>query len=375
MEYNANLHKLVNATNILFHMMDIQPYAMVLPMDKTSSVRNKRKILHKMFNNTQGIDKPRSREDSKTQANITEASLNNSHANISKDKKYELRNGTRAESKLSNSYSGSLEQSNPKTSIDGVHQSNPVTSPTGGIENHTSSFVDTKIDEKYIPVSRVIERLDNDYIVGCMIILAKKGSNKKGIVPIAGGIIEVFDEYERSIQAIWRNSGLENETILMHALVLRLFAHAYQMSIPYAKRVQQKSKLVTIYHTMGTVFPESAYGFIKDDMGLSKHCEVLKGPIQHNDNPKVPCKCLKFETSLTMFHGITEYRFVALYTTVYERVLTHHMSVLSRSTLPKGYESVPEKDEGYSKPYRDTYREIRTKREEDNRVKKYKVDE
>ncbi|KAK2195855.1 hypothetical protein BdWA1_002453 [Babesia duncani] len=259
---HSTLSKLVNATNILFHMMGIQAYAMVLPMDTKTASKNKKKILAKILNNNNDI---------KVKENIDEA-------------------------------------------IEDVGPNSPV--------YNVKSFID---------------RLDSDHITAVMILLAKKQDPSLGVVPMAGGIIEVFDDHERCIQAMWANTKMDESidvNILMKGLVLRLYAHAYQIVLPNAKRVSHSSRLVSVYQVMGQTFPKDAYEFMVNEMKLSKHFESYSYSSSHSDSDKVPCKCTKTQQAQNghLFYGISETRFNSLYFSCYERLIfeaiAKHTSIL-----------------------------------------------
>nr|PVC49956.1 elongation factor g 1, mitochondrial [Theileria orientalis] len=222
-------------------------------------------------------------------------------------------------------------------------------------------------EDMFSGVRRFLDRVDSENIIGCMIILASKSSDKSSISPVAGGIVEVFDDYERSIQTVWINNNIGNyvkfsnlkgknskklintlndqilSKVVLSTLTLRLCAHAYQMTLPNSKRIQHKSRLISIYHQMGQTFPKFAYSFIREEMQFSKHYEITALSIKHNDNPKIPCRCLKptpSELTDTMdpgtilensplFFGITESRFSGMYNSTYEPILIGFMNLLS----------------------------------------------
>ncbi|UVC49614.1 hypothetical protein MACK_003721 [Theileria orientalis] len=428
------LHKLVNSTNVVFHMLDLQPYAMVLPMDKVTSEKNKKKILSKIYRNNpdtyasyklylkdlnqrnlfQKVDntekynshgpkvaenvkpsQPEVQQDDKSQhtepsevadlsrqqnPNVSKISYDQQSGNLKSESNLDVDDGLAAQKNVDK---GTNSPQNQDT--DSQVQSGASTSENGSLKREDDTLGDQKqnadqnqdkqvLDKQSEPqedmfagVRRFIDRVDSENIIGCMIILASKSSDKSSISPVAGGIVEVFDDYERSIQTVWLNNNIGNyvkfsnlkgknskklintlndqilSKVVLSTLTLRLCAHAYQMTLPNSKRIQHKSRLISIYHQMGQTFPKFAYNFIREEMQFSKHYEITALSIKHNDNPKIPCRCLKptpSELTDTMdpgtilensplFFGITESRFSGMYNSTYEPILIGFMNLLS----------------------------------------------
>uniref|UniRef100_A0A3B0MUM0 Uncharacterized protein n=1 Tax=Theileria annulata TaxID=5874 RepID=A0A3B0MUM0_THEAN len=369
------LQKLVNSTNVVFHMLDLQPYAMVLPMDKHTSDKNKLKIFSKILKNnpdTYSIYKSHNIQFSNINTNTT-GTMSNGVTDVTNSTGITTTTGpigTRFESQFNNTLNNEedIDISNDmEKNVKLEHLKIKQTTNSGDVENI------------FMGVKRFLDRLDSENIIGCMIILAQKSSERTSISPIAGGIVEVFDDYERSIQTLWLNNNISNyvnfinlkgkknarklitnlddqilSKIVLSTLTLRLCAHAYQMTLPNSKRIQHKSRLISIYHQMGQTFPHFAYNFIKEEMQFSKHYEINHLSIKHNDNPKIPCRCLKpiydnfdgmnqmigttinIETDLNsfgndnlLFFGITESRFTGMYNSTYENILIGFMNLLS----------------------------------------------
>ncbi|BAM40801.1 conserved hypothetical protein [Theileria orientalis strain Shintoku] len=326
------LHKLVNSTNVVFHMLDLQPYAMVLPMDKVTSEKNKKKILSKIYrNNPDTYASYKLYLRGMNQRNLFQKS-ENTEQNSSHDPK--------GGNSLNPNQSEAQQNTSLKREDDALgHQKQNAD------QNEDKQSLDKQgepQEDMFSGVRRFLDRVDSENIIGCMIILASKSSDKSSISPVAGGIVEVFDDYERSIQTVWINNNIGNYVVLS-TLTLRLCAHAYQMTLPNSKRIQHKSRLISIYHQMGQTFPKFAYSFIREEMQFSKHYEITALSIKHNDNPKIPCRCLKptpSELTDTMdpgtilensplFFGITESRFSGMYNSTYEPILIGFMNLLS----------------------------------------------
>ncbi|ORM42120.1 uncharacterized protein BXIN_0691 [Babesia sp. Xinjiang] len=337
MAQNLTTQRLVNATNILFHLMDLQPYALVLPMDCKTASRNKRKIMQKIIANNRETP---TTIDNKDANDVKEKTEVNGNAPAESAIDIASTDGSRNSSTNHNSVASKNEPADASrtSSPSSVRNGNTVDTRMKTLSEQASSesaagseapVLDSDIpinddNSLFASVNRIVERLDSEDMKGCIIMLAAKTESSSGVMPLAGGIIEIYDEHERSIQAIWLNRSLEQRAdiqILLKTLVLRIFAHAYQINLP-DRRYSKSNKLVSIYQSMLVTFPRECVSFIEKDMLLSKHYETFGFNEAHNDNPKVPCRCHKVAAQASeMFYGISESRFNNLYTSLYENML------------------------------------------------------
>ncbi|GFE52711.1 translation elongation factor [Babesia ovis] len=350
--------RLVNATNILFHLLDLQPYALVLPMDCKTASRNKRKIMQKILANnrpqsTKGDDKNAISGNDKANGTVESAVDGASTADY-KD------NTSEDNFPNSNMKIGTV-QTRKKTITERVD--------TEDTSEHLAMTLDysipvNDINSPFAPVNRIVDRLDSEEMKGCIIMLAPRDGSSVGVTPLAGGIIEIYDEHERSIQAIWLNRSLEQRVdtqILLKTLVLRIFAHAYQINLP-DRRSTKSNKLVSIYQSMLVAFPRECIAFIEKEMLLSKHYEAAGFNEPHNDNPKVPCRCHKVAAEASeLFYGISESRFNNLYTSLYETVLFDSIGKMApiMQMYPAGSVNNAEKIDQITKAVREIERSLR----------------
>ncbi|GIX61984.1 uncharacterized protein BcabD6B2_14190 [Babesia caballi] len=358
MSPNAITERLVNATNILFYLMDLQPYALVLPMECNSSARNKRKIMQKILRNNRAAFASSGKTDSSdgkdhisTKADEQKAGMHSSHLGPSPlptdsstigcssvDNVQDANKLVRPNSLEEVVGNGSESSDNQMSAAESRHVSiTEDPKPNGGVADETLAATGSDIpvedvSSPFFTVNRIVDRLDSEDMKGCIILLASRSESNLGVLPLAGGIIEIYDEHERSIQAIWVNRSLEQRVdvqVLLNTLVLRIFAHAYQITLP-DRRYSKSNKLVSIYQNMLMTFPRECVSFVEKEMLLSKHYEALGFNEPHNDNPKVPCRCHKVTPEASeMFYGISESRFNNLYTNVYEKMLLNSIGRLT----------------------------------------------
>lgn len=354
MSQNVVAERLVNATNIVFHLMELQPFALILPMEPKDAARNKHKIMKKIVCNNRSLPSKKA-SDMLNPTDGKEGAASGNYTNA----------GSKHTGETSSTGKGPLEgkdgsqdgtykstQDGDATSLNGttVYESQSSESNATGDYSQSNatnknfspdeltiseSDYDLPVDDVNSPfytVHHVIERLDSDDMNGCIIMLAAKSENDFGVVPLAGGVIEIYDEHERSIQAMWVNRSLEQRSdlkVLLKTLVLRIFAHAYQICLP-DKRSTKSNKLVSIYQSLLVTFPKECVPFIEKEMLLSKHYETAGFNEPHNDNPKVPCRCHKLAAQATeLFYGISESRFNNLYSKVYEKMLFESIGMMN----------------------------------------------
>ncbi|CCF76074.1 hypothetical protein BmR1_04g09520 [Babesia microti strain RI] len=297
----ALMVKLVNTTNVLFDLLNLHPYAMMLPMDESTGGRNKIKILNRIFSN------------------------------------HKLRIRNKTPNCTSKGCVTSDNASNKRTANECVTDDYAVVDCSGDVSLDQMLKEADNPECKFYHVKSIIDRLDKN-ITGCLILLAKKHKYKQGIVPFAGGVIEIVDENERSIQAMWASTTLDTQLdALLDAFCIRLCAHAYQMSLPHIKRVKHGSRLVSVYHSVAQTFPSCAYEFIKNSMKMSMHVDRPNFTGQHSDNPTVQCKCTKDASQMELqmtFYGISESRFTTMYQSTYEKIITRHIIQANKPVSP-----------------------------------------
>ncbi|CDR96261.1 hypothetical protein, conserved [Babesia bigemina] len=397
MSQNAITHRLVNATNIVFHLMDLQPYALVLPMNCKTAARNKRKIMQKILGNNRTVTVAESGKVSvdgddkhsvdaagskvtpigptKTDSTAsTDTSIADALRADGLDKSdnrlvHRNSNGTVYHSEDTSGNAASPREMR----ICSVQTRKDSISSDIGLGENTNESLTLKLDydlpvddanSPFFTVNRIVERLDSEDMKGCIIMLAARSGSSSGVVPLAGGIIEVYDEHERSIQAIWLNRSVAQRSdvrILLKTLVLRIFAHAYQINLPN-RRYTKSNKLVSIYQSMLVTFPRECISFIEKEMLLSKHYEAYGFNEPHNDNPKVPCRCHKMAPEASeLFYGISESRFNNLYTSLYEKLLFDSIGRMTpiMKMYPAGSFNQEEKIDQISKAVREIERSLR----------------
>eukprot|EP00920_Eleutheroschizon_duboscqi_P002698 GHVT01006287.1.p1 GENE.GHVT01006287.1~~GHVT01006287.1.p1 ORF type:complete len:236 (-),score=49.70 GHVT01006287.1:1228-1935(-) len=137
--------------------------------------------------------------------------------------------------------------------------------------------------------------------------------------PVAGGIVELLDEHERAVRAVWCRRSIPSECAseLLRVVLLRLMAHAFHWSHPHQTKMRNSSKLVSLLEVHGLAFPRSAYEFLstKEGLNLSKHYETPDNGGAHNDTPNQKCKCFKLQDkpNAWLFLGISESRFIKIW--------------------------------------------------------------
>ncbi|EDO07604.1 hypothetical protein BBOV_III000370 [Babesia bovis T2Bo] len=370
MSSNVVAQRLVNATNILFHLLELQPYALVLPMDCKTASRNKRKIMNKIMANNGDI----AVMFNKNQPNANQNVNNTTKTQHDDTKQTDVKRALDAHFTSSNI--DAKKGHEDSTSLETQKGAVKTRKRTGGdrfLDEVTCaqlaltmdySIPANDISSPFFSVNNIIERLDSEDMKGCIIMLADRNDSTAGVTPLAGGIIEIIDAHERSIQALWFNRSLEERMdikILLKTLVLRIFAHAYQMNLSPNKSAKN-NKLVSIYQSMLIAFPRESITFIEKDMLLSKHYEANNIAVTHNDSPKVPCKCHRAAAEATEFYyGISETRFNNLYMSVYETILFESIGQLTPilQMYPKGAINDAEKIDHITKAVREIEKSLK----------------
>ncbi|EPT26716.1 hypothetical protein TGME49_235670 [Toxoplasma gondii ME49] len=185
----------------------------------------------------------------------------------------------------------------------------------------------------------IVEMLSAPSSVGFVLVVVEESVQKKGgsgqaeYCPVGGGIVEVVDEYERSIRGMWCRRSLPPDfsALLMKALCLRVFAQAFEWpeepsggvgaspggAAPGAgsgnlRGAKNPYRLVSCTEKALLLFPRDAVKFLTESLMLSKHWETELDGGSHNDHPTVKCKCQKLSKlpGAWQFYGICESRFL-----------------------------------------------------------------
>lgn len=346
-------------------------------MDCKTAARNKRKMMQKIMGNNRRLSTPA------TNKEFSEDNTRKIDDVMAKEPSADSSDGVAAAQNplgkidTATTYEGTTEKQ--QTAPGSMNSTLPDEAPYSGrpkdhvSQEKTTAYVISEeeyvlplddVNSPFYAVNHVIERLDSPDMNGCIIMLAARCDSYFGVVPLAGGVIEIYDEHERSIQAIWVNRNLEQRAdvhILLKTLVLRIFAHAYQIQLP-DKRVTKSNKLVSIYQSMLATFPRECFSFIEKDMLLSKHYEAAGFNEPHNDNPKVPCRCHKVAHQASeMFYGISESRFNNLYSNLYEQMLFESIGRMApvAKMYPPGSFTHSEKMDQIAKAVREIERSLK----------------
>ncbi|GBE62734.1 Chromosome complete related, putative [Babesia ovata] len=383
--------------------MDLQPYALVLPMNCKTAARNKRKIMQKILGNNPtttvtengkvsvGDENKHSVDAADTKVTTTGPTKTDSSAptdtsitdagrtDVDKSDNRLVHRSTNGTVYHSEDTAGNAASPREMRICSVQTGKDSIMSDIALGDNANESLAlpadsELPVDDANSPfytVSRIVERLDSEDMKGCIIMLAARSDSSVNVVPLAGGIIEIYDEHERSIQAVWLNRSVAERSdvrILLKALMLRVFAHAYQINLPN-RRCTKSNKLVSIYQSMLVTFPRECVSFIEKEMLLSKHYESYGFNEPHNDNPKVPCRCHKIAPDASeLFYGISETRFNNLYTSLYEKLLFD--SIGRMTPIVKMYPATSFKHEEKVDQISKAVREIERSLREQNGAKK-----
>lgn len=187
-------------------------------------------------------------------------------------------------------------------------------------------------------MNQVADRLTSEDIVGFVMVIAEylgveEQSNNTSehnnelsstaayqYRPVAGGIVELLDEYERAVRAVWCRRSLPNTLTdeFLKVIVMRIIAHAFEWQHPSKPNKKVSSKLVSSLEIHSLAFPTETYDFLTKQTGLnlSKHWETEDDGGAHNDSPNQKCKCFKLadKEGAWQFWGISESRFLKAWT-------------------------------------------------------------
>lgn len=180
-------------------------------------------------------------------------------------------------------------------------------------------------------VQNIREMLSSESVAGFVLVVvenppseASRGSEVH-YCPVAGGIVEVLDSFERSVRAIWcrRSLPVEVSEAIMRALTLRLFAYGFassQQKVPNLLNKESLSpskttaanRLISCTQESMFLFPRDATAFMKTQLCMSKHWETPLDGGSHIDHPKAPCRCssVRSVAGAWQFSGISLSRFV-----------------------------------------------------------------
>eukprot|EP00922_Rhytidocystis_sp_ex-Travisia-forbesii_P018061 GHVS01026906.1.p1 GENE.GHVS01026906.1~~GHVS01026906.1.p1 ORF type:complete len:313 (+),score=43.60 GHVS01026906.1:481-1419(+) len=161
-------------------------------------------------------------------------------------------------------------------------------------------------------VETMVERLTDNDIMGFVFVVAEVLS-EDDYRPVAGAVVELLDEHERSIRGMWCRRSLPDElvSLLLKVTAIRLFANAFELPTP-GQRVRNSNKLISTLETTCLTFPREASDFFTTTLEMSKHWETEGKAGTHNDHPTVKCNCRKLAggEGAWQFWGISETRFV-----------------------------------------------------------------
>lgn len=169
-------------------------------------------------------------------------------------------------------------------------------------------------------IEEIIDLLSDSNICGFIFLLAKPLYNKSAKVttykPILGAIVELIDDYERSIRMIFckRKFPYNISDKLIRVATGRIMIHALKWKYTNGNRKNNNSKLVSILNDHIVFFPIPAYDILIKEMNMSSHWEIPGENMSHIDNSKSKCPCSKISYSKNsrQFWGISESRFINL---------------------------------------------------------------
>eukprot|EP00922_Rhytidocystis_sp_ex-Travisia-forbesii_P018064 GHVS01026909.1.p1 GENE.GHVS01026909.1~~GHVS01026909.1.p1 ORF type:complete len:272 (+),score=36.58 GHVS01026909.1:481-1296(+) len=110
-------------------------------------------------------------------------------------------------------------------------------------------------------VETMVERLTDNDIMGFVFVVAEVLS-EDDYRPVAGAVVELLDEHERSIRGMWCRRSLPDElvSLLLKVTAIRLFANAFELPTP-GQRVRNSNKLISTLETTCLTFPREASDF------------------------------------------------------------------------------------------------------------------
>ncbi|CDJ52625.1 hypothetical protein, conserved [Eimeria brunetti] len=207
-------------------------------------------------------------------------------------------------------------------------------------------------------IACIRELLNRETAAGFVLVFVEKPPESKNqnnqeihYCPVAGGVVEVLDSYERSVRAIWcrRSLPMSVSSALMRVLALRLFAYGFASShqsvapllAPGAPGASKGSgapgaskgsgggpgapgasgalgasganRLVSCTEASMCLFPREAADFLRNQICMSRHWETPLDGGSHIDHPKAPCRCssVRNVAGAWQFSGISLSRFVS----------------------------------------------------------------
>ncbi|KAL8449068.1 hypothetical protein Emed_003420 [Eimeria media] len=176
-------------------------------------------------------------------------------------------------------------------------------------------------------VQRIREMLSSESVAGFVLVVVENPSTEASegsevhYCPVAGGIVEVLDSFERSVRAIWCRRSLPSDVseAIMRALALRLFAYGFASSQQVVPNLLNKeslspakapaaNRLISCTQESMFLFPRDATAFMKTQLCMSKHWETPLDGGSHIDHPKAPS--VRNVAGAWQFSGISLSRFV-----------------------------------------------------------------
>eukprot|EP00922_Rhytidocystis_sp_ex-Travisia-forbesii_P023426 GHVS01034357.1.p1 GENE.GHVS01034357.1~~GHVS01034357.1.p1 ORF type:complete len:313 (-),score=33.28 GHVS01034357.1:344-1282(-) len=170
----------------------------------------------------------------------------------------------------------------------------------------------SEVPEAVRRVDTMVESLSNKDVRGFILVITEV-LPEQDYRPVAGAVVELVDDHERSIRGMWCRRSLPSELVscLLKVTTIRLFAHAFELAMP-GQKVRNSNKLVSTLETACLSFPREAADFLATTLEMSKHWETETDAGTHSDHPTLKCKCKKLDASkgAWQFWGISETRFI-----------------------------------------------------------------
>eukprot|EP00922_Rhytidocystis_sp_ex-Travisia-forbesii_P018070 GHVS01026915.1.p1 GENE.GHVS01026915.1~~GHVS01026915.1.p1 ORF type:complete len:312 (+),score=27.82 GHVS01026915.1:347-1282(+) len=181
--------------------------------------------------------------------------------------------------------------------------------------NHLETNVTREIPDVVNMVETMVESLTENDITGFVFVLAEV-LPEQDYRPVAGAVVELLDDHERTIRGIWCRRSLPGELVswMLKVTAILLFAHAFELATS-GQRIRNSNKLVSTLETTCLTFPREVADFLTTTLEMSKHWETEANAGTHNDHPNVKCKCRKLgvEDGAWQFWGISETRFIKIW--------------------------------------------------------------
>ncbi|KAL8275934.1 hypothetical protein Esti_000050 [Eimeria stiedai] len=198
-------------------------------------------------------------------------------------------------------------------------------------------------------VQRIREMLSSESVAGFVLVVVENPSTEASegsevhYCPVAGGIVEVLDSFERSASApkrvghgpqlcqlrvqivrrCRRSLPPDVSEAIMRALSLRLFAYGFASSQQVVPNLLNRetlspakapaaNRLISCTQESMFLFPRDATAFMKTQLCMSRHWETPLDGGSHIDHPKAPCRCssVRNVAGAWQFSGISLSRFV-----------------------------------------------------------------